>query len=88
MTKKAVITIDLASTAGTLKFVPGPQLPRHDKGLLERTIATTFLTHLSKRDGSAVVDVLSNSKDPPDVTFTYNGHCAAWNYARFFPKTA
>lgn len=73
MRKKAVVSIDLAAMAGMLKFVPGPHLPRHDKMLLERTVATIFLNYLSQHDGSAVADVQSNSKDPPDVTFTYNG---------------
>lgn len=59
--------------AGTLKFVSGTPLPRHDKRLLETTIASTFLSHLSQRDGSTIADVSSNSSDPPDVTFTYNG---------------
>ncbi len=53
--------------AGTLKFVPGPQLPRHDKSLLERTIANAFLAHLSQREGSAITDVQSNKDVEEDA---------------------
>lgn len=72
-TKQAVIVIDLASMAGTLKYVPGVVLPRSDIPLLERTVANAFLSHLSQHDGSCVADLRSNDDDPPDVTFTYNG---------------
>ena len=72
--------------AGTLKYVPVPQLPRHDKGLLERTIATTFLTHLSQRDGLTIADVQSNASDPPDVTFTYNGQLRGMELSELVPE--
>jgi len=72
--------------AGTLKFVPGPELPRHDKRLLERTIANTFLTHLSQRDGSAIAALQSNSTDPPDVTFTYNGEPRGMELVEILPE--
>lgn len=86
MTKKATVSIDLASWAGTLKFVPGLQLPRHDKRLLERTIAATFLTHLSQRDGSVVADVQSHATDPPDVTFSYNGQLRGMELSEILPE--
>jgi hypothetical protein len=73
MTKKAIVSIDLASLAGTLQYVPGPQLPRNDKRLLELTIANSFLASLSSRDNSNITDVESTVLDPPDVTFRYNG---------------
>lgn len=86
MTKTAVISIDLASMAGTLKYVPGPQLPRHDKRLLERGIANSFLTHLSKHDGSTIVDVESNANDPPDVIFNYNGQHRGIELSELVPE--
>lgn len=86
MTKKSIVSIDLASMAGTLKFVPGPQLPRHDKRLLEQTIASIFLTHLSQRDLSAVADVQSNLTDPPDVTFSYNGQNRGIELSEILPE--
>lgn len=72
--------------AGTLSFVPGHQLPRHDKGVLERSIASTFLIHLSHRDGSTFADVESNPKDPPDVTFTYNGEPRGMELCEILPE--
>lgn len=86
VTKKAIVSIDLATTAGTLKFVPGPQLPRHDKSLLERTIANTFLAHLSQREGLAIADVRSNEEDPPDVTFSYNGQYRGMELSEILPE--
>lgn len=86
MKKKAVISIDLASIARTLKFVPGRELPRHNKSLLELTIASTLLPHLSQRDGSAIADLQSNSADPPDVTFTYNGELRGMELSEILPE--
>lgn len=84
--KKAMISIDLASMAGTLKFVQGPQLPRHDKKLLERVIAKTFLTHLSQQDGSTVSDIQSNLTDPPDVIFKFNGQLRGIELSEIIPE--
>ncbi len=85
VTKKAVISIDLASMAGTLNYVPGPQLPRHDHDLLELTIANTFLAYLSQRDASAVADV-DKGPDPPDLTFTYNGQFRGIELSELIPE--
>lgn len=86
MTKKAIIDLDLASWAGTLKYVPGRQLPRHDKALLEQTIATSFLTHLAQREGSAIENVQSNPSDPPDVTFTCDGQVHGMELSELIPE--
>ena len=37
---------------GTLKYVPGQSLPRHDKQLLERTIANGRLANLATKEGT------------------------------------
>lgn len=73
MAKKACISIDLSTLAGTLKFIPGPQLPRSDKKTLELMIAKTFLSHLSSHEGSKNDMFRSSDSDPPDILFRYNG---------------
>lgn len=86
MTKKAIISVDLAALAGTMRFVPGTPLPRHDKRLLECSIASFFLTHLCQRERTAFSDVLSCATDPPDVTFIYNGHPRAMELSELVPE--
>jgi hypothetical protein len=66
------VSIDLARMVGTLEYLPGLQLPRHDKQLLERTVASAFLASLARADGSIVADLQSARPDPPDVIFTHN----------------
>src|SRR5262245_7634578 len=73
MTKQAVISIDLARMTGDVVYVPGLQLPRHDKKLLEQTIGEYFSNHLFLRGGIRLRDVQSNPSDPPDLTFSYDG---------------
>jgi len=85
VTKKAVISIDLASMAGTLMYDPGVELPRNNKRLLEQMVASTFLEHLSQRDSSKVTDIQSNPTDPPDVMFTYNGELRGIELSEFLP---
>jgi hypothetical protein len=86
MTKKAIISIDLAALAGTMRFVPGTPLPRHDKRLLERSLAGFFLAHLSQREGCAFSDVFSSPSDPPDVTFIYAGQRRAMELSELVPE--
>ncbi len=86
MTKKAIISIDLATTAGTMRYVPGTPLPRNDKRLLERTIANILLTHLCQREGATFSDMASCTTDPPDVIFKYNGHRRAMELSELVPE--
>ena len=70
MSKQWVITIDLSATTGSAELIrlPGTELPRHDKKLLELTVATRLLGALDK-DQYNVSGVRSNPSDPPDVLF-------------------
>jgi len=50
MTKKAVISIDLAAVVGTTRLkMPAQGLPRHNKPMLELTIASLLLQSVQSR---------------------------------------
>jgi len=70
MSKQWVITLDLSATISSAELIwlPGTELPRHDKKLLELTVATHLLGALDK-DQYNVSGVRSNPIDPPDVLF-------------------
>lgn len=69
-----------------MRFVPGPQLPRHNKRLLECTIARVFLTQLCQSDRSTFSDVVTSPSDPPDVMFTYNEQPRAMELSELVPE--
>ena len=70
---------------GTLKYVPGQSLPRHDKQLLERTIANGRLANLAQREAVAFADLQNNPADPPDVVFTYAGQARGMELVELVP---
>lgn len=69
-----------------MRIVPGRQLPRDDKRLLEITVANAFLAHLCRNEGSTFSDVVASVSDPPDVTFTYNGQPRAIELSELVPE--
>jgi hypothetical protein len=73
MNKLAFIALDPAAFAGSLEYVPGPNLPRNNKAELELLITKRLLLGLSQPQGVEFGNLQSNPNDPPDVTFTLNG---------------
>jgi hypothetical protein len=86
VTKKAILSIDLAALAGTMTYHPGSRLPRHDKQLLERTITLRFLSHLCQFKGLEFSSLCSVEHDPPDVRFTIAGQSYAAELAELLPE--
>ncbi len=67
---KGYVVFDLAALYGTVPFVPGRTLPRHDKRALELMLAHILLGSLAAHKPPPATDVRSNPNDPPDVLFS------------------
>jgi hypothetical protein len=68
MTKKAIVSIDLASMVGTMKLVPSSlRLPRGDKHLLECAVSEILLETLQQAGNIRFDSLRSNPTDPPDT---------------------
>lgn len=86
MSRKATISLDLAAFVGNAEFVPGVVLPRHDKRLLERTVAMAFLEHYCLQKNTLFSDLDSTVSDPPDVTFRLDGELRGMELAELVPE--
>jgi len=83
---KGYVIFDLAAMYGGAKFIPSTPLPRHDKKVLEFTMANTLLRSLAKPRGSQIAAIRSNPNDPPDVLFEINHQTVGLEMAELLPE--
>jgi len=74
MSKKWIISLDLASAVGTAELkMPTRVLPRDDKERLELTIAKQLLAIIASHSSASFTGLRTNTDDPPDVLFKHDG---------------
>jgi hypothetical protein len=86
MTKKAIVSVDLASMVGTMKLVPSSfRLPRGDKRLLECAVSEILLKTLQHAGNIRFDGLRSNPNDPPDALFNNGEVCTGIELTELTP---
>lgn len=87
MKKLGLVSIDLSTVVGSMEFVPGVQLPRNDKRMLEMIVARSFLELWAETKGLRVASLRSNEDDPPDLLFECEGQLVGLELTELVPES-